>query len=350
MSSHALDADPSIPLRSWFDYLRQAEATAARFAGHFVAAHFEYEHPARLQPGTARRMRRPYRVRLAYTAWGDRRAPLLVCCGGLTNSAMRFAFLADALRGRYRVICLDWAGRGASGWLCDEQDYSLESHVEQLSQLIDHLGGGPVTLLGSSLGGSVGIELAARRPRCIERLILNDIGPFIPRARRLRRAQALARHYVFRNPADLLRRIGAAQRNFGPAGDEVRFHLSYYQTRWSEPDGGRIYRHDIRAMQAYKRDAQHSLDQWARWREVHCPVLLIHGLQSDALLPPTIERMKKGRELQLMHVPDTGHTPILYDANQIHFIERWLAGDEREACEWCVLHAAAVRNKENGPR
>ncbi len=339
MSSRLPEMSDALQLRNWYDYLRQAEETMARFAGHYVLAHFDYEHPARLQPGTPRRMRRPYRIRLSYAAWGEPGQPLLVCCGGVVNTAMRFAWLADALRDGYRVVCLDWAGRGNSGWLFDEDDYALESYVEQVRQLIAHLGGGPVALLGSSLGGSVGIELAARHPRLIRRLILNDIGPFIPKARRTRRAQALARHYVFREPADLLRRIGAAQRNFGPAGDDIRFHLSYHQTRWSEADGGRIYRHDVRALQAYRRDAVASLDQWARWSHVRCPVLVIHGLLSDALLPGTLRRMGRGRTLQIMHVPDTGHTPILYDANQIGFVRNWLDAQPIEPAEWCVLHA-----------
>lgn len=338
MNARSGHAGP-LQLRNWYDYLRQAEATAARFDGHYLAGHFEYEHPTRLQTGTPRRMRRAYRVRIAYSEWGTRGAPRLVCCGGVANSAMRFAYLADALRDRFHVICMDWAGRGASGWLVDEGDYSLASHVEQLRQLIEHLGGAPVTVLGSSLGGSAGIALAARYPRRVRRLILNDIGPYVPKSRRTRRAQALARHYVFRDPADLLRRIGAAQRNFGPASDDVRFHLSYHQTRWSEADGGRVYRHDVRALQAYRSDAGANLDQWSDWQRVRCPVLVIHGLQSDALLPATLARMGKGRELQLMHVPDTGHTPILHDRNQIHFIGEWLATPQPGAGEWCVLHA-----------
>ena len=57
------------------------------------------------------------------------------------------------------------------------------------------------------------------------------------------------------------------------------------------------------------------------------------------VLPATLARMKEGHELQLMHVPDTGHTPILHDRNQIHFIGAWLATPRPDAGEWCVLHA-----------
>ena len=343
-------------LRSWYDYQRMAEYTAARFRGHFVRRYFDYVHSARLQPGTPRRMRRPYTVRIAYTDWGDSSLPLLVCCGGVVNTAMRFAFLGEVLRHRFRVVCMDWAGRGASGWLLEQSDYSPCSHVEQLRQLIAHLGGGPVYLLGSSLGGSVGIEIAARWPRMVKRLILNDIGPSVPRSRRKRRAETLARHYVFRDPADLLRRIGAAQRDFGPAGDVIRFHMSYYQTRWSESDGGRVYRHDVRAMQAYRQQARSGVDQWALWAKLKCPVMVIHGMRSDALLAPTLERMQRSRPIDVMHVPDTGHTPILCDANQIGFIGEWLTAAHPPALAWSVLHAAQenLQKKaapiERGPR
>jgi pimeloyl-ACP methyl ester carboxylesterase len=222
--------------------------------------------------------------------------------------------------------------------MADQRDYSLSTYVEQLKQLIEHLGGGPVILLGSSLGGSAALELAARQPKMVSRLILNDIGPYIPKKRRKRRSQTLARHYVFRDPADLLRKIGASQKNDGPISDDIRFNVTFHQTKWSDEEGGRVYRHDTRALQAYKADAQESLDQWRFWERVRCPVFLIHGLLSDALLEPTIRRMQRYPQVTVMHVPDTGHTPVLSDRNQNWFIHEWLMG-RMDSREWCVLHA-----------
>lgn len=327
-------------LASWNDYLAVASRVVGRFQGEFRSGHFDYEHPTRLQPGTPRRLRRPYHVPVAYADWGPADAPIVVCCGGVASVAMRFNYLAAELARDFRVVCIDWLGRGRSGWLADEGDYSLATCAEQLRQTIAHLGGRAVTVLGSSLGGSAAIELIAHQPAQVERLILNDVGPHIPARRRRRRADTLARHYVFRDPADLLRRVGASHKNDGPASDDIRFNLSFHQTRWSEEDGGRVYRHDVRAMQAYRRDAQHSLQQWTLWQQVRCPVLLIHGLQSDALLEPTIRRMSRQRELTLLHLPDTGHAPLLADRNQVWFIHQWLLGNGVLAGEASVLHAA----------
>jgi pimeloyl-ACP methyl ester carboxylesterase len=195
-----------------------------------------------------------------------------------------------------------------------------------------------VILLGSSLGGSAAIELAARHPSLVTKLILNDIGPYIPHKRRARRSQTLARHYVFREPADLLRKIGASQKNDGPVSDDIRFNVTFHQTRWSDEENGRIYRHDVRALQAYRADARQSLDQWRHWEKLRCPVLVIHGMLSDALLEPTVRRMQRNPDVSVMHVPDTGHTPVLSDRNQNWFIRQWLTG-HTDSHEWTVLHA-----------
>ena len=325
--------------QSWDQYMTLASQVVGRFHGQFQLERFEYVHPESLQADTPRRLRRPYKVSVAYADWGPVDAPVVLCCGGVANVAMRFNYLASDLSDRFRVICMDWVGRGRSGWLADEGDYSLATYAEQLRQMILHLGGQPVAVVGSSMGGSAAIELIAKTPHLVERLILNDVGPHIPARRRKRRAEAIARHYVFHTPAELLRKVGASQKNDGPLADDIRFSLTFHQTRWSDDESGRIYRHDVRALQAYRRDAQHSLHQWTQWKHVHCPLLLVHGLLSDALLPPTIERMRRGKAITVMHVPDTGHTPLLADRHQTAFIRDWLLGLRRAGGEWTVLHA-----------
>jgi pimeloyl-ACP methyl ester carboxylesterase len=345
-----LSWEPPVPgrrrvLRTWKEYMAVASEVVGRFHGEFRMGHFDYVHPTRLQPQTPRRLKRPYTVNVAYTDWGPDDAPVIVCLGGVASVAMRFNYLASDLSKHYRLICMDWLGRGRSGWLADQGDYSMATYAEQLRQLIMHLGGRPVVVLGSSMGGSAAIELIAKHPKLVSQLILNDIGPHIPASRRRRRSQTLARHYVFRDPSDMLRRVGASQKNDGPVADDIRFNLTFHQTRWSEEEGGRIYRHDVRALQAYREQAQTSLQQWEQWKSVRCPILLVHGLQSDALLPPTIERMVRGKDITIMHLPDTGHAPLLADRHQIGFIRDWLNGQffgmNEASGQWSVLHAPA---------
>ena len=340
---HDPDWEPPIPgrrrsLKTWDEYMALAKRIVGRFHDRFDLRHFDYMHPERLQRRTALRFRKSYPVKVAYTEWGEPDRPVVVCVGGVANTAMRFNYLAADLASHFRVICMDWVGRGRSAWMADEHDYSLATYVEQLFQLIDHLDAGPVILLGSSLGGSAALEVAARHPRKVSRLVLNDIGPHIPKKRRQRRAQTLARHYVFRDPADLLRKIGASQKNDGPISDDIRFNVTFHQTKWSDEEGGRVYRHDVRALQSYREDAQQNLDQWRLWEKIRCPVLVVHGMLSDALLPATLKRMQVNPNVAVMHVPDTGHTPVLSDRNQNWFVRDWLLGGVAVG-EWTVLHA-----------
>lgn len=314
------------PELDWGDYERLVEPQLARFDSAFALCYFTYIHPARLQRHLPRYQQKDMPVRIAYTAWGNPLKPLVITVGGIANTARRWDYLAKKLAEDFYVVCPDWAGRGLSGWMPTQGDYTIASYVEQILQLLKHLGRNRLHLVGSSLGGSVALALNATLPGLIDRLVLNDVGPFIPAKRRQRRAHAVARHYVFRTPTDLFRRFGAASKHDGPVSDEELLHTTYFQTKWSDEEDGRIYRHDPRALQAFAEDAQSSLVQWDEWATVTGPVLVVHGMLSDALLEPTLRRMHGKHNLVVMHVPKTGHTPTLSQANQIHFIGEWLHG------------------------
>jgi pimeloyl-ACP methyl ester carboxylesterase len=321
--------------QEWVAYRRRVDQSQERFQGLFLRQSFIYQHPEHLQPLVPDRLRKAYAVKVNYLEWGQADQPILVCCGGIANVAERFNDLALELMCNYRVVCMDWVGRGGSGWLADQGDYSLATYVEQLRQLLSHLGGQPVALLGSSLGASAAIELVAAHPASVTRLILNDTGPYIPNGRRYTRAQTLARHYVFRSPDEMLRKIGASQKNDGPVRDAVRLLIGYAQTKWSDSDAGRIYRHDVRAMQAYQLTARRSVRQWPQWESIACPVLLIRGMQTDMLSQATTRYMLQKPQVTLMHIPHTGHTPALVDPNHIGCIQQWLSDSQSLGRELC---------------
>lgn len=328
--------------RLWHAHDEAVVRLADRFRGLVRQRSFDYVQPLRLQPQVPARLRRVYATPVAYADWGPADAPLVVCAGGVANTAMRFAFLAAELGRDHRVVCMDWLGRGRSGWLADVSEYAMPTYVEQLRQMLVHLGAGarrPAVLLGSSLGGSVAIEFAARFPARVARLVLNDVGPSIPRERRQRRAETLARFHVFRTPEELSRRVGAAHKNDGPVSEEIRQFIAWHQTRWSSENAARVYRHDPRALLAYREAARRSVDQWQAWRRVRCPVLLLHGMQSDALSARTIARMQRLHPITVAHIPDTGHTPVLSDRNQTRCIREWLHGDGRAAPAFSIPHA-----------
>ena len=324
---HQNNGAPLIAELNWEDYDRMIAAMAVVKLP--ARDSFIYRHSRELQDAKMG-VGKSYPVRLSYSALnGD--GETVVAVGGLTNVAERFDFLALQSAPRLRFISLDLAGRGQSGWLAELSDYHLDTYVAQIKQLFKHLKLRRATLLGSSLGGSAMIRFAARYPNKVRRLILNDSGPYIPKARRQRRARAVARHYVFHAPADMFRRTGAAEKHAGPALDAVLLHTAHHKTKWSRREGGRVYQHDLRALLAYRLEAKRSLNLWDDWRKVRCPVLVLHGQLSDALSMRTINAMRAHRDLSVLHIPNTGHTSTLSDSNLINEILAWVNDDRAYA-------------------
>ena len=312
------------PALDWKAYEAHANELETPFLGRYTEQRFDYFQPLRLQQGVPARLRKVYPVSVAYTEWGRSDAELLICVGGVANCAHRFHHLAAQLANDYRVICLDLIGRGRSGWLADQSEYCLETYVEQLLQTFKHLRIRQASLLGSSLGGTAATVFAARHTDLVSRLILNDTGPYIPSGRRRRRAETLARHYVFRTPAELLRKVGISQRNDGPISEAARLYNTYHQTRWSKSDSGRVYRYDPRALMAYREESHQSVNIWPEWQRLKQDILVLHGMESDALLPPTLRRMQRNPAVKIIDIPNTGHTPALDKPEHAEWIRNWL--------------------------
>ena len=175
--------------------------------------------------------------RLVYTEWGDATAPrTLICVHGLTRNGRDFDRLAAALSERYRVICPDVPGRGRSDWL-PAADYTIAQYLADMTVLIARLGAVDVDWLGTSMGGLIGMQLAAAAQSPVRRLILNDIGPFIPKAALARIGDYVGKDPHFASLDELeayLRKIHAP---FGPMTDQDWRHLALQGYRRRENGG-----------------------------------------------------------------------------------------------------------------
>ena len=96
---------------------------------------------------------------------------------GLTQQSHAFDAVATQLSRRHRCLALDLRGRGESGWA--PGTYAIPQYVLDVLALLDRLGLEAVHLLGTSLGGLVGLSLAGAAPARLRSLCLNDIGPDI---------------------------------------------------------------------------------------------------------------------------------------------------------------------------
>lgn len=106
--------------------------------------------------------------------------PLVMVHGNPTWS-FYFRHLVNAFASRYRTIVPDHMGCGLSSRPNEETfAYTLESHVDNLEDLLDHLGlTSGVTLVLHDWGGMIGMACACRRPERIARIILLNTGAFL---------------------------------------------------------------------------------------------------------------------------------------------------------------------------
>ena len=258
---------------------------------------------------------------MAHTEWGDRANPAVVCVHGLTRTGRDFDVLADALADRFWVLCPDLPGRGASDWLPDGSLYQPLNYAAALAHLLAWIGK-PVAWVGTSLGGICGMAVAASPGQPITRMVLNDIGPFIPKAALARIRGYIGNTYEFKDVAEIEAHLRRVHAPFGPLTDPQWAHLAAFSAR--EKQGGTWGLHyDPRVAEPILATEPEDADLWAFWERISIPVLAIRGAESDLCLPETIERMAEGGARTLT-LPGIGHAPALMEVRQVAAVRDFL--------------------------
>jgi pimeloyl-ACP methyl ester carboxylesterase len=271
-------------------------------------------------------------VDLAWAEWGDEAAArTAVCVHGLTRNGRDFDVLAEALAGAgWRVAAPDVPGRGRSQPLRRSADYTYPVYMAAVSALIGRLSAPAVDWIGTSMGGLIGMMLAAQPGTPIRRLVINDIGPFIPKASLQRIADYIGVEQHFDTVAALeayLRRVHAP---FGALADAQWRHLATYSSVAAEAGKIRLH-YDPAIAQAFKAAPLDDISLWPVWEAIACPVLVLRGAQSDLLLEETAAEMtRRGAAaarglVQLCTIDGAGHAPALMAADQIAIVRDFLA-------------------------
>jgi pimeloyl-ACP methyl ester carboxylesterase len=264
--------------------------------------------------------------RIAYTEWaGPPGARTLVCVHGLTRNGRDFDRLAEAMSATHRVVCPDIPGRGRSEWLAIGADYGYPLYLSDMAALIARLDVAEIDWVGTSMGGLIGMLLAAQKDAPIRRLVLNDVGPFVPKAALERLGQYVGADPSFSSRAELeadLRKIAAP---FGPLSDAEWAHLAEHSTR-TRPDGTLGYAYDPQIGAPLKGD-QNDVDLWALWDMVRCPTLVLRGADSDLLRRDDALAMTgRGPKPRLVEFAGVGHAPALMAQDQVAAVRDFLVG------------------------
>lgn len=266
--------------------------------------------------------------RVAYYEWGAAGgAPVALCVHGLTRTGRCFDRLAEALEDRYRLACPDLPGRGKSHWFANPALYRPPSYLGDLNALIARMDAAEVDWIGTSLGGILGMMLAAQPNTPIRKLVMNDVGPFIDTQALGRIATYVGQDPTFRSLEALKAYLREVHASFGPLTDAEWRHLAIHSARHDEAaDLWRLH-YDPALAIPFREDAGEDVDLWALWEAIRCPVLIIRGAESDILSHETAEEMlTRGPEAELVELPGIGHAPALMDPAQIALIRDWLLG------------------------
>jgi pimeloyl-ACP methyl ester carboxylesterase len=159
--------------------------------------------------------------RVAYREWGHPASSrVVVCVHGLTRNGRDFDALASALSDRFRILCPDMPGRGDSEWLRDPNDYGFPTYLSATVALLAHARAERVAWVGTSMGGLLGMVLAAQPETPLTRLVIDDVGPVIEPAALTRIASYVGLDPVFDSFEALEAHVREVSAPFGALTDE----------------------------------------------------------------------------------------------------------------------------------
>ncbi|GGX91800.1 hydrolase [Litchfieldella qijiaojingensis] len=265
-------------------------------------------------------------LEVAVRIWHPNAPRTLLAWHGLARHGGDFAALARELGPSWRILAPDTPGRGLSSWsLFPAHDYLYSHYMTVAAALLDHFDLERVPWLGTSMGGLLGILLAAHDEHHarIERLIINDVGPELEQEGLISLSSYFTMPHRFSTFSDLLQELKRHYTGFGIDSDEAWRELALNSAR-RLPDGNWTFHYDPRIVEQFVHDTPR--DTWADWRAIRCPLMVIRGADSPLLSQAVVQRMHEEQpSLVSFEVPGCGHAPMLDRATQVEPIRAFLS-------------------------
>jgi pimeloyl-ACP methyl ester carboxylesterase len=262
-----------------------------------------------------------------FMEWGAQRADAILAAHGLARTGRDMDDLAAHLAPRYRVVCPDMIGRGLSQWSPHpEREYCLDFYGRIALGLLEQLGIERLHWIGTSMGGAIGLRLAAGALKGRMRsLVLNDMGPKIADAAVERIRAYAGKPPQFDRVSELEQYFRTIYKPYGWLSDEQWRRLAETSARRT-PDG-RITTHYDPDMVLQFVHHPHDYEQWEIYDAIEAPTLCLRGEHSDLLLAETAAEMsRRGPRATVVTVAGCGHAPALNVPDQLNLVERFLSG------------------------
>lgn len=260
-----------------------------------------------------------------YVEWGRPDAPPLVMWHGLARTGRDFDDIAAALADDWRVLCPDTTGRGLSAWSPEpDAEYCFAAYVHLAEAFADALALTRFAWIGTSMGGALGIAAGASALKGrISRMVLNDIGPTLPREAFERIRAYVGRPPDFASMTELEAYFRTIYQPFGAHTDAQWRRMAETGMR-RLPDGRITTHYDpaiVRQFEAHPDD----FEQWDAYDALDCPTLVLRGETSDLLFPEVAAGMaRRGPRATVTGIAGCGHAPALNVPDQIEVVRTFL--------------------------
>jgi pimeloyl-ACP methyl ester carboxylesterase len=252
------------------------------------------------------------RLMLNYVVWGDERKPPVLLVHGGRDHARNWDFVAAALVDDWSVYAVDLRGHGDSEWAKGSM-YSMPEFTADVAAFIDHLGRGPLPLVGHSLGGGIVLQYAGVFPEKCKRVAsVEGLGPGLssprPAHERMRSWIKGLRDLEGRRPRHYATLLEATQRmqEANPhLTPEMATHLALHGSRRLD-DGTFVWKFDN--FERMRSPYEFSIaDARELWNQIRCPVLLVRGDQSWAKDPRSDGRASAFHDYRSVTIENAGH-------------------------------------------
>jgi pimeloyl-ACP methyl ester carboxylesterase len=254
--------------------------------------------------------------------------PLLCLCG-LTRNVRDFEPLVHWLGGSRRIITMDYRGRGRSAYAPDPVTYRPDIELADALSLLDRLAIDQVSVIGTSRGGIIAMQMAAQFPHRLKRVLLNDVGPVIEKASLLRIRSYLGKAVSFGNWGEAVAALKDSNTGFDTLRDDE--WMGFAKRVFIHKDGRIVNDYDLRLAETFPKpdDIEKSdvPDLWPFFDALApLPVTVLRAEHSDLLSPATLSQMKSRHpRLSAYTVRDRGHVPFLDEPEAKAAIQDWLA-------------------------
>jgi pimeloyl-ACP methyl ester carboxylesterase len=261
-----------------------------------------------------------------YSGPSDR--PPLLCLHGLTRNARDFADLAERYSPQWRVIALDFRGRGDSDYDPLPARYNPLTYAADVLTLLDGLGVDRAIFVGTSLGGLVTMTIAAMAPHRIAGAILNDVGPDVDPGGVQRILTYVGKDRRFKSWDEAADAIAS---NYGASFERYTHDdwVAMAKRNCREEDGEIRFDYDMAIAEPFKSAGPTpNIDLWPLFAALsQVPLLVVRGERSDLLTAATAEKMQRvAPAMKLATVEGVGHAPELNEPEAVAAIEEFLAG------------------------